>query len=291
MALLAKRVWILLGFLWSVGCATLPNGTNKELEVTQKASAEFVTVPSLASSGIVPFTYKQQMAHGEWIACKNKDAKATVLMMHSDRAGFAKDKFCAGWMAQTFLASGYSVVTLNRPGYGGSDGEPDFIGAESILSMGIVIPAALSTAGLPPVSVVWGYETGATAAALAAKKLGGVKTAILGGGVYDYDETLRNTGDEYLKTDLTAIKRAGGDKAFEDRSIAYDLNGLPPNIVIYHGTDDKAVPLSQAKAFHDSLVSNGHFRVTYQVVVGQGHELPWLYHRHLLEALLRQPTQ
>jgi len=274
------------------GCANLPKGADQALEVKDKISDNFAPVAFVAASSVVPFTYKGQLARGEWITCKAEGAKATALLMHSDRAGFAKDKFCSGWIAQTFLASGYDVVTVNRPGYGGSDGEPDFIGAESLISLSVVVPAALSAAGIPnPVSLVWGYDTGATAAALAAKKLGGIKTAILGGGVYDYEDTLRTTGDDYLRTDLTAIKRAGGDKAFEDRSIAYDLNSLPGNIVIYHGTNDKAVPLAQAKAFHDSLVSNGHFRVTYQVVVGQGHDLPWLYHRHLIETMLKQPAQ
>lgn len=287
-----KGLLLTAGLIASVGCANLPKGSQQELEVKEKIAEGFAPVAFVAASSVVPFTYKGQIAHGEWIACKANSSKATALLMHSDRAGYAKEKFCAGWVAQTFLASGYDVVTVNRPGYGGSDGEPDFIGAESMLSLGVVLPAAITAAGLPhPVSLVWGYDTGATAAALAAKKLSGIKTAILGGGVYDYDDTLRTTGDDYLRTDLTAIKRAGGDKAFEDRSVAYDLNGLPGNIVIYHGTNDKAVPLAQAKAFHDSLVSNGHFRVTYQVVVGQGHDLPWLYHRQLLEAMLKQSAQ
>ncbi|MBM4250774.1 MAG: alpha/beta fold hydrolase [Deltaproteobacteria bacterium] len=283
---------LVFGVTSLTSCASLPKGANQELEVRDKISDNIAPVPFVAGGSVVPFTYKGQLARGEWISCKTEGAKATALLMHSDRAGFAKEKLCSGWIAQTFLASGYDVVTVNRPGYGGSDGEPDFIGAESLLSLSVVLPAALTAAGIPnPISVVWGYDTGATAAALAAKRLGGIKTAILGGGVYDYDETLRTTSDEYLRTDLTAIKRAGGDKAFEDRSVAYDLNGLPGNIVIYHGMNDKAVPLAQAKAFHDSLVSNGHFRVTYQVVVGQGHDLPWPYHRHLIEAMLKQPVQ
>lgn len=276
-------------FLLLSACASLPAEPSKQLEVSQSVKAEFVQQAFTAAQGIVPFSYNKTIGHGEWMTCQGSGTKATALIMHSDRAGYDKAKFCSGWIAQAFLASGYDVVTVNRPGYGGSDGAPDFSGGASLVEVAVVVPEAVAAAHLPhPLTTIWGYDTGAAAGALAAKHLKGVTTVVLGGGIYDYDDALRTTGDEYLRADLAAIKRTGGEKAFEDRSVAYDLNGLPPNVIIYHAANDKAVPISQAKSFNDSLASNGRFKVTYQIVVAQGHDLPWVYHRHLLEALLKQ---
>ena len=287
--MLWSPVLAVTGLILLNACASLPTEPSKQVEVSQSVTAEFKPQAYTAAQGLVPFSYNKTIGHGEWMTCKGSGTKATALIMHSDRAGYDKTKFCTGWIAQAFLASGYYVVALNRPGYGGSDGAPDFIGGASLVEISVVVPEAVAAARLPhPLTTVWGFDSGAAAAALAAKHLKGIITIVLGGGIYDYDDALRTTVDDYLRADLAAIKRTGGEKAFEDRSVAYDLNGLPRNVIIYHGANDKVVPISQAKLFNDSLTSNGRFKVTYQVVVAQGHDLPWVYHRHLLEALLKQ---
>src|SRR5690606_21246091 len=142
-----------------------------------------------------------------------------ILAMHSDRAGFDAAQFCRGGIAQTVLAAHVAVVTVNRPGYGASTGTPDFSGPLSQAADAAGLKAAKVS---PAVTGAWGYDTGATAAALLSRGLSGLQFLILGGGVYDMEETLATTQDAYLRKDIERIKSTGGNNAIEDRSIAYE---------------------------------------------------------------------
>ena len=272
------------------GCASLDKEPSKTEHIAVDAAADFKPVAYTASSGLSDYHTATASGQAEWLSCRLKTARATVLLMHSDRQGYDPVSFCRGWHAQTFLSAGYDVVAINRPGFGNSTGTPDCTGPTSVAAM-TVLPTALASAKLPlAVTGVWGYGSGATAAALVAKQLKGLKFLIVGGGIYDYEEALRTTTDQATKADIAAIKKLGGDKAIEDRSAAYEITGLPPTIAVYHGAIDTVAPLNQAKAFADSLTSSGHYKVSYQVLDKQPHDIPWIYHRHVLAAMLNGIT-
>src|SRR5262249_22092855 len=136
-----------------------------------------------------------------------------------------------------------------------------------------------------PLTGAWGYGTGATAAALASKQLPGLKFLLLGGGIYDYEETAKGTSDAYLKKDIATIKKTGGEAAIEQRSVGYDPSGLPKRVSLYQGAQDTVAPVGQAKAFADSLESAGGYQVTFQALEGLGHDIPWVQHRRIIEGL------
>jgi predicted esterase len=273
--------------LASLGCASLGAENKPKLSVADLSTDELKPVPFSEETGVAPYTFAGAAQKVEWIDCKVKGTpQATLLLMHRDRAGWETGKYCGGWIAQSFLSQGFDVVAVNRPGYGQSTGEPDFAGAQSLAAVDAGVKAALAQAkNAKPLTGIWGYSTGATAAALYAKHAGNFAVAILGGGVYDFEETLKGTQDDYLKKDIEQIKKTGGSKALEDRSIGYDVSGLPKVIAVYHGKSDATAPLAQAQAFADSLASNGAYKVTFQPLEGVTHEIPWPQHWKILEVL------
>ncbi len=266
----------------SVGCASLDTPQENSLTLSDSSTSTFEPIPYTDIRKELSYKWGNRSEKVEWMGCVAKKSKATVLLMHADRAGFDHKTFCSSWMAQPFLAQGFDVVGVNRPGYGASTGRPDFTGEQSM----VAIPEALKNVTMPyPITGIWGYSTGASAAGLIARKVGGFKFAILGGGLYDYHEVYRLTADDYIRKDLAVILKTAGDKGFEDRSISYELKGFPPKISIYHGKGDKSAPLAQAQAFADSLASHGEYAVSFQVIDGLSHEIPWQHHRKLLEVL------
>ncbi len=270
------------------GCASLGGSQKKgTLSVADLSSDELKPVPVAEESGIADYTFAGAPYKAAWIDCKVKGApQATLLLMHRDRAGWEEGKYCEGWIAQSFLSQGFDVIAVNRPGYGKSTGEADFAGAHSMAAVDAGVKAALAKVkNAKPVHGIWGYSTGATAAALYAKHAGTFKFAILGGGIYDFEETLKSTQDAYVKKDIEQIQKTGGSKALEDRSVGYDVGGLPKFLAIYHGKDDKTAPLAQAQAFSDSLASNGSYNVSFQPLDGVAHEIPWAQHWKILEVL------
>ena len=282
----------LLAILLTAGsvhaCASLHEEPSQTEHISVDSAADFKPAEYVSATGLGDYQTGVTKAKGEWISCRLKNARATVLLMHGDHQGYDPVRFCHGWHAQAFLASGYDVVTINRPGFGASSGAADFTGERSIAAVLAVLPVAIKTASLPhPVTGVWGYGSAATAAAIVSKHLKGLNFMILGGGIYDYEEALRTSTDPATKADIESIKALGGDKAIEERSVAYETTGLPPTIAIYHGAKDTVAPVAQAKAFVDALASSGHYKTSYQPLDGQGHDLPWVYHRHVLEAIIQ----
>lgn len=287
---MSVRQWVCLGSFVltafaAVGCVTVGNDDDTQLNITDTSEDQFSPVAFGAQDGLAAYKGAGADQRAEWLACKLKAPKASILVMHQDRAGYAKDKFCSGWIAQTFLSQGFNVIAVNRPGYGASTGAPDFSGDLSMLALDAATKDAIAKSGSPALEGAWGYSSGAMAAALVSRRLGSLKFLILGGGVYDLEETLKKTTDSYLKKDIETIQRTGGSEAVESRSVAYDVSGLPKRIAIYHGKQDTVVLPSQAKAFADSLESSGEYKVTFQVIDGVRHEIPWAHHRKILEVL------
>ena len=281
---------IALGFLLlPVGCASLGGGKEgkTDLTITQTSAVEFIPVTAEVYIGMANYPYSGTTHQVEFINCKIPAPKATIVVAHSDRAGFDVSKFCEGWIAQSFLSQGFDVISVNRPGYGNSKGNPDFSGPQSIVAMEYGVKAAMKIGkNLHQPSGIFGFSTGVTSAALLSKKIPDLKFLILGSGVYDYEAALAETKDSYLRKDLKKIKDSGGSKAIEDRSIAYDVSDLPKTVVIYHGKQDTAVSPEQAKAFSDSLESNEH-QVTFQILDGVNQDIPWMHHRQILEVIAR----
>jgi len=271
------------------GCASLGSGNQKDsgLTIANTSHVDFVPVTAEAFVGMSNYTFGADTHQVEFINCKIAAPKATIIAVHSDRAGFDVSKFCDGWIAQSFLSQGYDVIAVNRPGYGNSKGNPDFGGPQSIAALESGVKAAVRIGRNPhQPSGIFGFSTGVSSAAFLAKKMPELKFLILGSGVYDYEATLAETKDSYLKRDLKKIRDSGGNKAIEDRSIAYDVAGLPKKIVLYHGKQDTAVSPEQAKAFSDSLESS-EYKVTFQILEGVSQDIPWMHHRQILEVIAR----
>ncbi len=281
-----------LGFLsvtliaWQ-GCTT-PQGAELSagdgVKITETLSPSTVTVvQAKPTSGAADYSHAGRSAKAVWMTCEAPKSKGLVLVNHSDTAGFAPDKFCTGWLAQTLLQAGWDVVAVNRPGFGGSTGKNDVAGPASIAAIEAGVKAA--TKGRP-VTGVMGYSSGVIAASFWAKKNPGPAWMILGGGIYDSELLAKSPAESELKKSLLAQAKLEGDVAWEARSIAWDLSGLPKRILIYHGKSNTVVPPSQAQSFRDSLASS-EYLVTINIVDGVEHVIPWVNHQQILQVLLK----
>jgi pimeloyl-ACP methyl ester carboxylesterase len=276
----------------AAGCAHWggsPKGEPLSIDsgVTEEAPS---LVDSKANVGGTTYKFKKpsgetQNFSVEWLTCEGQQPKGTIVVTH-DKTAFQDHDFCRDWLAQTILTKGYAVLAVQRPGYGKSTGIPDLAGPQSIAAMHAAVAEVPSKFGLPPVRGAYGYGVGVIAASLVAKKLGGLDFIVLGGGVYDLEDTLQKTSDLGLKKDIADLKKRDGDRAIEERSIAYEVSGLPKKVAIYHGKLDNTVPFSQAKAFTDSLESSGEYKVSLQIIEGLSHDVSAPIHRKVLESLL-----
>jgi len=276
--------------LFFTGCVTreMPQRMDGALKITDTShKTSFASITFKKLSGIADYQFAGAGAKAQWIACQSAAATGTVVVMHRDEAGFDETKFCESWTAQAFLRSKFNVITVNRPGYVGSSGPEDFSGPKSIAAIDAGVKAA--SAQISPVKPVigfYGYSSGAIAAAFYSKKVPTAQWVILGNGMYDLETVAKETKGTYVQKELAAISKAEGKVALENRSIAYDLSGLPKRVALYHGKANTISPVSQAQAFRDTLASS-EYVVTLDVLDGVAHELNPGHHRQILEVLVR----
>ena len=271
-----------------VACASTQEEFSDVVKM-KTAVAEKTLVASKALTALVPYEFGGITYQAEYTACALPAAKASWVLMNRDQAGFNHENFCQGWIAQAFLLEGYSVIGINRPSFGQSTGAGDFAGARSQKA----IETVMATIGskdetFKAIDGCWGYSSGAIAALFYAKKHPDIRRLALGGGIYDLEVVHKNTTDAFLKREIDSAVALQPDKAYEERSIAWDFQGLPKKLALYHGANDTVVPASQATSFRNSLAAQ-EFAVTFKLVSEASHELPWQQHQALIGELLKAP--
>jgi pimeloyl-ACP methyl ester carboxylesterase len=276
------------GILLAIICTSCTTNQERfsDLVSVSQAPKQTQVVDSKASSLLTKYTFNGSTHEVETLTCVHPQAKGSWLLMNRDMAGFNYQNFCLGWIAQSFLQGGYSVVGINRPGYGRSSGFSDFSGPQSLeaLEQGI---RALPTSddSLKNHVGIWGYSSGSIAALYFAKKHAEIPRLILGAGIYDLEIVHKGTNDPGLKHEIDVVTAAAGEKAYEERSVSWDFNGLPKKVDLYHGSVDEVVPVSQATSFRNSLAAQ-EYEVSLQIIEKAGHQLPWLQHQQVISRLL-----
>ena len=148
---------------------------------------------------------------------------------------------------------GFAAVAVSEPGFGKSQGPPDFVGPKTLAVLTVAYRKLQKESYVDPNRMaIYGYSRGGMAASLLATELDDVKAAVFGAGIYDfqrfYDETplpgaRRNMMDE------TGM----GKTAIRERSSILRMDRLNCPVLILHGERDERVPVDQAILLRDRL--------------------------------------
>ncbi len=217
--------------------------------------------------------------------CRNPKSRGTaVLIVNEDALPFTGGA-CQLSMFAPILADGYDVVAMNRPGFGDSvPKKDDFSGLSTIMAIDAVLSSPDYT-----IEGVWASGSAASAAGFASKKAKKLKWIIFANGIYDAEVFASAVTDTTYK-DLIEKARKDPDDShfFEQRSIAWDIAGLPTTIAIYHARDNAVVPVKQAQDLRDVLNASGSFRVIYDEVQGISHQINPGQQSILMERMLKK---
>jgi dipeptidyl aminopeptidase/acylaminoacyl peptidase len=170
-----------------------------------------------------------------------------------------------------FARAGFTVLAVSQPGYGKSEGPPDFVGPNTIavLEQGVGLLAGSPYAD-PHRLGVFGYSRGGLAAAILATRDARFKAAVLGGGIYDF-AVAREQVPEGIRANMD--REAGRSaEAIRARSPIRDVAAIAGPVLIIHGEDDANAPLAQAKAL-DAALTQAKKPHQLVVVPGKGHAL------------------
>jgi len=148
---------------------------------------------------------------------------------------------------------GFAALAVTQPGFGKSQGPPDFVGPKTIATLiAGYQKLRLESFADPARMAIYGYSRGGMAASLLVLQLDDVKAAVFGAGIYDlkkaYDEsTLPRVRQNML--DETGMTK----EAIKERSSILRMEQLKCPVLILHGGKDVNVPVSQALTLRDRL--------------------------------------
>jgi dipeptidyl aminopeptidase/acylaminoacyl peptidase len=171
-----------------------------------------------------------------------------------------------------FAGEGYASVAITQPGFGKSQGKPDYVGPNTLKAL---------TAGWnkfrqePFVDSkrmgIYGHSRGGMAASLLSVRLNDVRAAILSAGIYDfrkaYDEARIGGIRENMKSETGMT-----DAAVRERSSILQMENLKCPVLILHGDKDENVSVGQALLLRDRLTAlKKEFEI--RIFPGQDHAL------------------
>ena len=244
------RHLLLLGLV--SGCV-LPSQGSQPKDFYQLAKQSIVSSSSLSTYKVGRQAFKLESYQCETKNLQSKQAPF-VMVIGQNQARPWSESDCESKPSKLFYSAGYRLVYFNPPQTGGSTGPYD-LGGEKELS---AYRAWLSSNRDQPVWGVWSFGRSVIGAARFSREISDAKFAIFSNGIYDLEIASRQSNDNTLKKLIKMLENTEDDAVFDERSVAWDPEGLPKQIFIYHGLKTSLVSHTQAVRFKDSLAASGY---------------------------------
>lgn len=257
------RHLLLLGSL--VGCISSHGGQSDDEYLVAKQSV--LSSLSRSTYKLAGKSYKLESYQCETRSLKAQDAPFVLVIGSNPTVAWSKS-VCDRRQSQLFYTAGYRLMFLNPPGIGRSNGPYDLGGAKELAAY----QAWLSSNSDKKIWGVWSFGHHVIGAARLSRELSGAKFAIFSNGIYDLEIANQESEDKALKKLVDKLQKTEGDEVYDERSVAWDPDGLPKQIFIYHGRKTTLVSHSQAVRFKDSLAASG-YDVSLYLLKEQGDDI------------------
>lgn len=167
---------------------------------------------------------------------------------------------------------GYVAASVSQPGYGNSDGPPDFCGPFTQDAVLAVIEFLRNKPFVNPNKIaLYGVSRGAIVAGMVAARDPRLAAVVLVAGAYDlekaYPTGLRGL-DENIRHEAGLSR-----EAFTARSALYHADKIKSPVLLLHGASDDRLAPTQAQALAERLMAHG-VPVRIKIFPGVGHGIP-----------------
>ncbi|MBY0281670.1 MAG: prolyl oligopeptidase family serine peptidase [Alphaproteobacteria bacterium] len=214
-------------------------------------------------------------------------SKGVILYIHShqpDNKIGAKIVIERG-IPEVYTNLGFTFVAVSQPGYGASEGPPDFCGSFTQNAIISVINHLNETEKLESSQIILiGKSRGATVASMVATKIQNLKGIVLIAGMYD----LKIVTDERSVSNFT--KEAGiNETTIIERSALYHADKMKCPALLIHGYYDIHAPIQAAFSFYKALMG-GNIDASLHVF-SCGHKVPEENYDDIIINFLKKLTQ
>lgn len=157
-------------------------------------------------------------------------------------------------LAIVLAQQGFASLSVAQPGFGKSQGKPDFVGPHTIKALTKGFKKFQREPYVDKNNMgIFGGSRGAMAAALMTVRLNDVKAAVFAAGIYDFKKAYDEIKIEGIRENMLAETRMTTE-AIKQRSSILQMQKLNCPVLILHGEKDENVPVSQAVLLRDRLL-------------------------------------
>jgi dipeptidyl aminopeptidase/acylaminoacyl peptidase len=246
-----------------VGCAAGHPGTltDRDGQVVQRALLPHPQQPTKQ----IELFWTTPVGAGPWPA---------VLFIHGHQERFREggEAYVKNGRLGRMASRGYVAAAVSQPGYGRSDGPPDFCGPFTQAAVREALAFLRTQPVVQPQKVaLYGYSRGAIVAGMVASQDPQLAAVVLGAGAYDFSR--------WYPTPLRGIdaniehESGTSAEAFRARSAILHVDTITAPILILHGAQDERVPVRQAEALAEILRAKG-LAVTVKMFPHAKHRIP-----------------
>jgi dipeptidyl aminopeptidase/acylaminoacyl peptidase len=241
-------------------CCRSANGLDNRVKI------EYLSHPDNTKKRIEFFLMKPD-GDGPWPA---------IVYIHGHQIGQrngGKD-FVTWGILEDATKRGFVAVAVSQPGYGGSDGPPDFCGSFTQDAVEAVITWLREKPFIKFDKIgLLGISRGAIVASIIATKDQQLGAMVLISGLYDFPKKIKNSSWEDVKNEFF-LEAGESIKAQEERSVLYFADKIRTPTLIMNGEKDDRTDPEQAKLLSQKIQNNGIYSKVI-IYPEYGHQIPF----------------
>ena len=257
-----KGLLAVLGFLLLVGCASVEDG-----RLIDRSGW-------VVHRELLPHSNENKKVEIFWTKPTGDGPFPVVLLIHGHQEQIKNggEAFVRTGRLGVIASRGYIAAAFSQPGYGNSDGPPDYCGPFTQDAVLVALDFLRKQPFVRPDKVaLYGYSRGAIVAGMVATKDDKLASVVLGAGAYDffswYPTPLRGI-DGNIR-----VEAGTSAEAFRARSAIYHVDGIKASVLLLHGGQDERIPVRQAEDFFEKLRANG-IAANLKIFRGATHGIP-----------------
>lgn len=199
--------------------------------------------------------------------------RPAILMVHGHQFGGRPGgaAYVRSGVLERMASRGYVAAAVSQPGYGTSDGPPDYCGPRTQAAIRAALRHLESLANVDGERVaLYGFSRGAIASAMVAVEEPALAAVVLVAGTFDLGRAFP-TGQPGL--DENILREAGRGEAVDSaRSALRHADRIVTPVLFVHGARDDRAPVDQVRAFAAILRGNG-VPVRVAIYEDEGHSV------------------